>query len=66
MYSKPMKYIVTSFIVIQVDVDESPDITLQEKIQAMPTFKFYKSGVKVDELVGASAANLEEKILKNK
>jgi hypothetical protein len=35
-------------------------------ITAMPTFKFIKGGKEVDELVGANAEKLKEKINKNK
>lgn len=31
-------------------------------INAMPTFHIYRDGTKIDELVGANAASLENKI----
>uniref|UniRef100_A0A3Q3E1Y6 Thioredoxin-like n=1 Tax=Labrus bergylta TaxID=56723 RepID=A0A3Q3E1Y6_9LABR len=34
----------------------------QCKISCMPTFQFYKNGVKIDEFSGANAAQLVEKI----
>jgi thioredoxin-like negative regulator of GroEL len=49
---------------IKVDVDDAEAIAQQEEISAMPTFKVYQEGVKVDELVGASDAKLKELVLK--
>uniref|UniRef100_A0A3Q3E148 Thioredoxin-like n=1 Tax=Labrus bergylta TaxID=56723 RepID=A0A3Q3E148_9LABR len=38
------------------------DVSGQCKISCMPTFQFYKNGVKIDEFSGANAAQLVEKI----
>eukprot|EP00056_Hartaetosiga_gracilis_P014226 m.240045 g.240045 ORF g.240045 m.240045 type:complete len:105 (-) comp14409_c0_seq1:338-652(-) len=45
---------------IKVDVDDAQDIAMAEKVSAMPTFKVYKDGVKVDELVGADVNGLQK------
>ena len=55
-----------SVVFIKVDVDKADDVSADCKISAMPTFLFYKNGEKVDELVGASEAQLKEKVAKNK
>ena len=47
---------------LKVDVDELPDLAQQYGIRAMPTFMIFKDGKKVDELIGANPAKLEEKI----
>ena len=52
--------------VVKVDVDELDDVAQSQGVSAMPTFKFYKGGKQVDEVVGASAAKLEEKIKAHK
>lgn len=43
-------------IFAKVDVDEADDVAAAEGIQAMPTFKFYKGGNKVDDLMVRSDA----------
>eukprot|EP00294_Goniomonas_avonlea_P002291 CAMPEP_0114556218 /NCGR_PEP_ID=MMETSP0114-20121206/9175_1 /TAXON_ID=31324 /ORGANISM="Goniomonas sp, Strain m" /LENGTH=105 /DNA_ID=CAMNT_0001741415 /DNA_START=24 /DNA_END=341 /DNA_ORIENTATION=+ len=42
---------------IKVDVDNLSDVAESEKIEAMPTFKFFKGGVLKDTVMGA---NLEK------
>ncbi|XP_045157640.1 thioredoxin-like [Mercenaria mercenaria] len=56
----------TNIIFIKVDVDENDEVAQAEGISAMPTFKFYKNGKQVDELVGASEAKLKEMCEKHK
>ena len=56
----------TDIQVIKVDVDELEDVAQAAQVSAMPTFKFYKAGKVVDELVGANPNALEEKIKANK
>jgi len=51
---------------VKVDVDELEEIARAQSINAMPTFKLYKAGKQVDELVGASAEKLKQLIEKNK
>ncbi|XP_060886758.1 thioredoxin-like [Labrus mixtus] len=48
-------------IFLKVDVDEAEDVSGHCKISCMPTFQFYKNGVKIDEFSGANAAQLIEK-----
>jgi len=52
-------------IFIKVDVDELEDVAKAEAITAMPTFRVYKGGKSIDELVGASTDKLEAMIVKN-
>ena len=53
-------------IFYKVDVDKNEETSEAEGINAMPTFKFYRNGKKVDEMTGASEAKLREKIEQNK
>eukprot|EP00045_Choanoeca_perplexa_P021778 m.7289 g.7289 ORF g.7289 m.7289 type:complete len:103 (+) comp8787_c0_seq1:116-424(+) len=50
----------TNVTCYKLDVDENADAAAEAGISAMPTFFFYKDGVKVDELVGANVAGLED------
>ena len=49
-----------------MDVDAADDIAQQCGIQAMPTFQFFKGGVKVDEMRGADQAKLTQLLAQNK
>ncbi|KAJ3234315.1 hypothetical protein HDU78_005897 [Chytriomyces hyalinus] len=55
----------TNLVFVKVDVDEVPEAAEGAGIRAMPTFQFYKSGKKIDELVGANAGKLRELIAKH-
>jgi thioredoxin 1 len=50
---------------IKVDVDEADDISSKAGVSAMPTFQVWKDGAKIDELVGASEAKLNELVAKH-
>ena len=43
---------------LKVDVDEAEDVAQSQGIQAMPTFKFFKDGSMVAEMMGADFAKL--------
>ena len=49
---------------IKVDVDASRDIYEAEGISAVPTFKLFKDGVKVGEVVGARAEMIKAELEK--
>eukprot|EP00520_Triparma_pacifica_P002957 CAMPEP_0118654750 /NCGR_PEP_ID=MMETSP0785-20121206/12557_1 /TAXON_ID=91992 /ORGANISM="Bolidomonas pacifica, Strain CCMP 1866" /LENGTH=103 /DNA_ID=CAMNT_0006547433 /DNA_START=19 /DNA_END=330 /DNA_ORIENTATION=+ len=51
---------------VKVDVDELDDVAQEQGVSAMPTFMFYKDGVKVDDFCGASEGMLKERIEKHK
>ena len=49
----------TSIKFIKVDVDQNSETAEDQRISAMPTFKFFKDGQKFDEdLVGADESKL--------
>jgi len=49
----------------KVDVDKNEEVAALEEISAMPTFKFYKDGKKLDfELQGASEEKLKGNVQK--
>ena len=50
----------------KVDVDEAEDVAQAQGIQAMPTFKLFKDGVMVGELMGANFAKLAELVEEHK
>ncbi|KAI8374448.1 thioredoxin-like protein [Radiomyces spectabilis] len=46
----------------KVDVDEVADVASHVSVRAMPTFMYFINGNKVDEVVGASLKDIEDKI----
>ncbi len=48
------------------DVDVADEVAARCGIQAMPTFQFYKGGVKVDELRGADINKLNALVAEHK
>ena len=60
-----VRYIHCLVVFIKIDVDEAEDVAESCGISAMPTFKFYKGGEQVDELVGASEQKLKDIIKKH-
>lgn len=44
----------TNVAFYKIDVDEVPDVASELGVRAMPTFYFYREGVKVAEVVGAN------------
>lgn len=56
------KYHAATFL--KVDADKLQDFVADSKVSIMPTFHFYKNGVKVDSLLGGDRVELEAKIKK--
>lgn len=54
-YSSKVKF-------FKIDVDNTPDVAQELGIRAMPTFKIFKGGKEVAEVVGANANDLRKKI----
>ena len=52
----------TNVIFLQVDIDHNAELAEKCNIRSMPTFIFYKNGVKVSEFSGANLERLEETI----
>ncbi|KAJ7393800.1 Thioredoxin-like protein 1 [Desmophyllum pertusum] len=51
-------------VFLKVDVDTCEEISARYNVTSMPTFQFFKGKVKVDEMTGADAKKLEDKIIK--
>jgi thioredoxin 1 len=51
---------------VKVDVDEAEDVSAHCKIQAMPTFHFYKGGAKIAEMMGADQSKLAQLVAQHK
>mmetsp|Transcript_3998 Transcript_3998/g.5563 ORF Transcript_3998/g.5563 Transcript_3998/m.5563 type:complete len:113 (+) Transcript_3998:133-471(+) len=49
-------------IFLKVDVDESEDVAERYDIEAMPTFKFIRSGEVVETVIGANSNALKSKL----
>ncbi|XP_052256691.1 thioredoxin-like isoform X2 [Dreissena polymorpha] len=54
----------TNVLFWKVDVDQCEDIASEQGISAMPTFKFYRNGQKIDEFTGANKDKLTELVKK--
>jgi thioredoxin 1 len=46
----------------KVDVDEQADVAQELNVRAMPTFMFFKDGLKVNEVVGADLKAIEKNL----
>nr|AGG17889.1 thioredoxin [Cristaria plicata] len=53
-------------IFIKVDVDQNEETASACKINAMPTFQFYKNGQKLEEFSGADINKLRQVVAKHK
>lgn len=63
MSEKP-EYSTVTFV--KVDVDAAEDVAAHCKIQAMPTFQFFKGGAKIGEMMGADGKKLEQMVIQHK
>merc|ERR1712141_33958 len=52
-------------VFVKVNVDENAEASEFYNISAMPTFKFFKNGKEVYEVVGASIEKIEEAVKQN-
>lgn len=50
-------------VFLEVDVDDAMDVAESCGINCMPTFHFYKDGVKVHDFSGANKEKLEQQIV---
>eukprot|EP00184_Porphyridium_aerugineum_P002211 CAMPEP_0184695742 /NCGR_PEP_ID=MMETSP0313-20130426/3286_1 /TAXON_ID=2792 /ORGANISM="Porphyridium aerugineum, Strain SAG 1380-2" /LENGTH=105 /DNA_ID=CAMNT_0027154259 /DNA_START=149 /DNA_END=466 /DNA_ORIENTATION=- len=53
-------------IFAKVDTDDLSQVARQQHISAMPTFKIYKNGKVVGEMLGANPEGLEKLVLSNR
>ncbi|EQC27609.1 hypothetical protein, variant 2 [Saprolegnia diclina VS20] len=51
---------------IEVDVDESDELSAAVGIRAMPTFQFYRNGKKIDTMTGADPTGLKRLLHQHK
>ncbi|XP_074612044.1 thioredoxin-like isoform X4 [Acropora palmata] len=49
-------------VIVKVDVDVNEAVANKENIEVMPTFIFYKNGIKLGEFSGSSKEALMNKI----
>jgi thioredoxin 1 len=56
----------STVVFAKVDVDDAEDVAADQKIQAMPTFKFYKGGKQIAEMMGADLAKLKSLLAEHK
>ena len=54
------EYCSEEFVAIEVDLDRSTDIASANRIGQLPTFRAYKDGEIVGEVIGANYSNLRE------
>ncbi|XP_035004476.1 thioredoxin [Hippoglossus stenolepis] len=52
-------------VFLKVDVDDAEEVSALCEIKCMPTFIFYRTGKKVDELSGANSEKLSEMLKKH-
>lgn len=50
----------------KVDVDEAEEVAATCGIQAMPTFQFFKGGMKIAEVLGADVNKIKQLMLQHK
>jgi len=55
----------TDVTFVKVNVDENEEASEAYGVSAMPTFKFFKGGKEVAEVIGASEAKVKEAIEKH-
>mmetsp|Transcript_11393 Transcript_11393/g.24044 ORF Transcript_11393/g.24044 Transcript_11393/m.24044 type:complete len:107 (-) Transcript_11393:906-1226(-) len=51
---------------LKADVDRAADVAAACDIKCMPTFQFFKGGVKITELTGADPRKLKQLVEENK
>eukprot|EP00603_Paraphysomonas_imperforata_P001476 CAMPEP_0114425476 /NCGR_PEP_ID=MMETSP0103-20121206/7255_1 /TAXON_ID=37642 ORGANISM="Paraphysomonas imperforata, Strain PA2" /NCGR_SAMPLE_ID=MMETSP0103 /ASSEMBLY_ACC=CAM_ASM_000201 /LENGTH=104 /DNA_ID=CAMNT_0001594313 /DNA_START=27 /DNA_END=341 /DNA_ORIENTATION=+ len=56
----------TDVVFLQVDVDACGDVAEECEVNCMPTFHFYKAGVKLELFEGADENKLKELVAKHK
>ncbi|NP_001091381.1 uncharacterized protein LOC100037235 [Xenopus laevis] len=49
-------------VFLKVDVDDAQDVAAHCEVKCMPTFHFYKNGLKVFEFSGANESSLVQKV----
>lgn len=62
MFLEDEHLIVFVHMVVQVDVEESLAVAKAESIRTVPTFKIYKNGEKLKEIIRPSHQFLEEAV----
>jgi thioredoxin 1 len=49
----------------KIDVDESPDVSQEYEVSAMPTVLYFKNGVKIGSVVGANVPQIKSLVEAN-
>ncbi len=62
MCSESLECMLCSLFDVQVDVEANPFLAKAESVDFVPTFKIYKDGFKVKELLGPTEEALEHAV----
>jgi thioredoxin-like negative regulator of GroEL len=56
----------TTVTFAKVDVDDADDVASDQNVRSMPTFKFFKDGQQIAEVIGADIAKLTALVAEHK
>eukprot|EP00250_Pteridium_aquilinum_P003676 c13985_g1_i1 orf=68-595(+) len=57
-----LKYDKTTFLKVDIDEEQLQEVVSEEKITSVPTFRFFRGGKSIGEVIGANASALKDKV----